>query len=129
MEVLPGDSLPAPSTWHELKTSTAPAGGLRAVASRSHLDPDTKHWLAQRKIANVVSAGSSLKFCTVAEGQADVYPRFGPTMEWDTAAGHAVLVAAGGCVLSLDGSPLCYGTMTAAFRNSAFVAWGRAPAS
>ena len=129
MEVQPGDSLPAPSTWHELKTSTAPAGGLRAVASRSHLDPDTKHWLAQRKIANVVSAGSSLKFCTVAEGQADVYPRFGPTMEWDTAAGHAVLVAAGGCVLGLDGSPLCYGTMTAAFRNSAFVAWGRAPAS
>ncbi|MBX9840439.1 MAG: 3'(2'),5'-bisphosphate nucleotidase CysQ [Xanthobacteraceae bacterium] len=125
----PGDGLPARSTWRELKTSPAPAGGLRAVASRSHLDPDTRRWLEERKIASVVSAGSSLKFCTVAEGQADVYPRFGPTMEWDTAAGHAILEAAGGCVLGLDGSPLCYGTMTAAFRNSAFVAWGRAPVS
>jgi 3'(2'), 5'-bisphosphate nucleotidase len=129
VQVQPGDNLPAPSAWHELKTSPAPADGLRAVASRSHLDSDTKHWLEQRNIASVVSAGSSLKFCTVAEGQADVYPRFGPTMEWDTAAGHAVLEAAGGCVLGLDGSPLCYGTMTAAFRNSAFVAWGRAPGS
>jgi 3'(2'), 5'-bisphosphate nucleotidase len=129
VQVQPGDNLPAPSAWHELKTSPAPADGLRAVASRSHLDSDTKHWLEQRNIASVVSAGSSLKFCTVAEGQADVYPRFGPTMEWDTAAGHAVLEAAGGCVLGLDGSPLCYGTMTAAFRNSAFVAWVRAPGS
>ncbi len=129
VEVKPGDDLPAPSMWRELKTSPAPGGGLRAVASRSHLDPDTKCWLEQRKIASVVSAGSSLKFCTIAEGQADVYPRFGPTMEWDTAAGHAILEAAGGCVLGLDGSPLCYGTMTAAFRNSAFVAWGRAPVS
>src|SRR5262245_60406508 len=128
VQVQPGDSLPEPSAWRELKTSPTPPNGLRAVASRSHLDPDTKHWLEQRKIASVVAAGSSLKFCAVAEGQADVYPRFGPTMEWDTAAGQAVLEAAGGCVLRVDGSPLSYGTMTAAFRNSAFVAWGRAPA-
>ena len=129
VEVQPGDSLPAPSTWRELKTSPAPADGLRAVASRSHMDPETKRWLEQQKIASLVSAGSSLKFCTVAEGQADVYPRFGPTMQWDTAAGHAVLEAAGGCVLGFDGSPLCYGAMASAFRNSAFVAWGRAPGS
>ena len=67
-----------------------------AVASRSHRDAETDAWLAAEGIEDTVSAGSSLKFCLVAEGQADVYPRFGPTMEWDTAAGDAVLRAAGG---------------------------------
>ena len=72
-------------------------------------------------------AGSSLKFCLVAAGEADVYPRFGPTMEWDTAAGHAVLSAAGGQVLRPDGSAFDYGKSGEGFRNGPFVAWGGPP--
>jgi 3'(2'), 5'-bisphosphate nucleotidase len=68
---------------------------------------------------------SSLKFGLLARGEADVYPRAGPTSEWDTAAGHAVLVAAGGSVTTFDGQPLLYGKPR--FRNSGFVAWGRSP--
>jgi 3'(2'), 5'-bisphosphate nucleotidase len=120
-------AMPQLSTMQELRVSAIPECGLRAVASRSHLDPATKQWLDGQKIASHISAGSSLKFCTIAEGAADVYPRFGPTMEWDTAAGHAILVSAGGCVVDLDGSPLYYGKAGAGFRNSAFVAWGRLP--
>ena len=68
-----------------------------------------------------------MKFCRVAEGSADVYPRFGPTMEWDVAAGHAVLAAAGGSVVSPDGSAFVYGKRDAGYRNEAFMAWGREP--
>ena len=60
----------------------------------------------------------------IAEGEADVYPRLAPTMEWDTAAGHAILAAAGGCVVRVDGSPLGYGKSEAGFRNESFIAWG-----
>ena len=82
--------------------------GLVAVVSRSHLDSATEAFLAKLKIAGRSSAGSALKFIEVAQGVADVYPRFGPTMEWDTAAGHAVLIAAGGRVEECGGksSPL-----------------------
>ena len=69
-----------------------PETGAVAVASASHRDEETNQWLVQHKITNTKSIGSSLKFCLVAEGEADVYPRFGPTMEWDTAAGDAVCV-------------------------------------
>ncbi len=103
-----------------------PAGGAVAVASRSHGSPETQAWLAAAGIADRVSIGSSLKFCLLAAGEADVYPRFGPTMEWDTAAGHAVVAAAGGVVLDLDGRPLRYGKP--GFRNPSFIAWSRAPA-
>jgi len=65
--------------------------GLRAVASRSHLDPATKAWLDERGITELRSTGSSLKFCMIAEAEADVYPRLAPTMEWDTAAAHAIV--------------------------------------
>ena len=116
-DVRPGDPMPRVETMRELTTSPVPEGGLRAVASRSHLDPATKQWLEERQISELCSAGSSLKFCTIAEGEADVYPRLAPTMEWDTAAGHAILTAAGGCVLGLDGSPLRYGKAEAGFRN------------
>ena len=111
-----------------LTTGPVPEGGLRAIASRSHLDPATQQWLDGRNIGNLCSAGSSLKFCMIAEGEADVYPRLAPTMEWDTAAGHAILAAAGGCVLGLDGSPLRYGKSEAGFRNESFIAWGQKPA-
>lgn len=102
----------------------APPSGWRAVVSRSHLDADTKRWIDAHRIAELCSAGSSLKFCTVAEGKADVYPRLGPTMEWDTAAGHAVLLAAGGRVIDLEGKPMRYGKPGC--RNGSFIAWGAA---
>ncbi len=99
---------------------------LIAVASRSHRSDETNAWLTEHKINNTVSAGSSLKFCLLAEGQADVYPRHGPTMEWDTAAGHAILSAAGGRVENLDGSPFLYGKANQArpYLNPGFIAYG-----
>jgi 3'(2'), 5'-bisphosphate nucleotidase len=105
----------------------AAGAGLHAVASRSHLNAATEQWLQQRPIVELLRAGSSLKFCLIARGDADVYPRLAPTMEWDTAAGHAILNAAGGCVLGLDGSPLRYGKKDAGFKNAGFIAWGRRP--
>jgi 3'(2'),5'-bisphosphate nucleotidase len=110
-----------------IATSPVPAAGLRALASRSHLNPETQQWLDQHPMAKLQRAGSSLKFCLIARGDADVYPRIAPTMEWDTAAGHAILNAAGGCVLGLDGSPLRYGKSDAGFKNAGFIAWGRRP--
>jgi 3'(2'), 5'-bisphosphate nucleotidase len=118
-----GARLAAPEDWRGLKTRPAPER-LTALASRSHCDPDTESFLARLGVAERVSAGSSIKFCVVAEGRADVYPRFAPTMEWDTAAGDAVLRAAGGAVLQLDGAPLVYGKAAQAFRNGGFVCWG-----
>ena len=101
---------------------TRPRGELTtAVASKSHLNQATIDYL-EAAVGNCgyVSVGSSLKFCIVAEGKADIYPRAAPTSEWDTAAGHAVLLAAGGLVDGPDGEPLGYGKR--AFLNRAFVA-------
>lgn len=98
------------------------AQGLVAVASRSHRDVETDAFLAGQAVAGLRSVGSSLKFCLVAEGEADVYPRFGPTMEWDTAAGQAVLLAAGGRVLTPEGEAFRYGKP--GWRNGPFIAWG-----
>lgn len=100
-----------------------PANGPVAVASASHRDEVTDQWLAGHNITKTVSIGSSLKFCLVAAGEADVYPRFGPTMEWDTAAGDAVLRAAGGRVENLDGELFTYGKKD--YRNGAFIAYGK----
>ncbi|WP_327567370.1 3'(2'),5'-bisphosphate nucleotidase CysQ [Bradyrhizobium sp.] len=123
-DVRPEDSVPGLHAMRALTTDAAPSDRLRAVASHSHLDPATKGWLDMRPIGELRSAGSSLKFCMIAEGEADVYPRLAPTMEWDTAAGHAVLAAAGGCVVRVDGLPLRYGKYEAGFRNESFIAWG-----
>ena len=98
------------------------AGKLAALASRSHRDAETDAFLVRMGIEDCVSAGSSVKFCRLAEGIADVYPRFCATMEWDTAAGHAILAAAGGCVTTTDGAPLTYGKP--GYRNPGFIAWG-----
>jgi 3'(2'), 5'-bisphosphate nucleotidase len=99
-----------------------PAVGLIAVASRSHADPETEAYLDEVGATERISAGSSLKFCLIAEGRADLYPRFGPTMEWDTAAGHAVLRAAGGHITTRDGAPFLY--RKPGFRNLGFIAFG-----
>lgn len=102
-----------------------PADGLTVVASRRAGDPElTERFLAGFPVRERVSCGSSLKFCTIAAGRADLYPRFGDTCEWDTAAGHAVLAAAGGRVLTPEGGALVYGKP--GFRTPGFVAWGRA---
>jgi 3'(2'), 5'-bisphosphate nucleotidase len=101
------------------------ADGLVAVVSHSHLDAATEAFLAKLKIKARSGAGSSLKLVMLARGEADVYPRFGPTMEWDIAAGHAVLAAAGGSVTETDGQPLRYGKTEAGLRNPSFIAWGR----
>ncbi len=105
-----------------IRVRAADPAQLVAVASRSHRDPETDAWLRAHAVARTISAGSSLKFCAVAEGRADVYPRFGPTMEWDTAAGHAVLAAAGGRVVTVTGEPLAYAKP--GFRNPGFIAYG-----
>jgi 3'(2'), 5'-bisphosphate nucleotidase len=102
----------------------APDDGMVMAISRSHADGE----IAKAKerglnVASTVVAGSSLKFCRVAEGAADLYPRFGTTMEWDTAAGQAVLEAAGGMVESVEGTPLHYGKP--GFKNPHFIAFGR----
>jgi 3'(2'), 5'-bisphosphate nucleotidase len=102
-----------------------PRAGMTAVASRSHRDAQTDNILAGHRIAAMVNAGSSLKFCLIAAGEADIYPRAGRTMEWDTAAGHAVLNAAGGRVTLTDGrTPLTYGKAQDGFANPHFIAWG-----
>jgi 3'(2'), 5'-bisphosphate nucleotidase len=110
--------------WRPLRVRQPSSAGLVAVVSRSHLDPATEDFLAKLPIAGQSSAGSSLKFIELAQGDADVYPRFGPTMEWDTAAGHAVLDAAGGRVVGADGKPLRYGKVEVGLRNPSFIAWG-----
>jgi len=99
-----------------------PGDELVAVASRSHSNRETDEYLSRFPIKERVSAGSSLKFCRIAEGVADIYPRIGRTMEWDIAAGHAVLAAAGGRVMTLDGAPLRYGKPD--FDNPPIVARG-----
>jgi 3'(2'), 5'-bisphosphate nucleotidase len=101
----------------------APADGLVAVSSRSHPDPKTAEYLATLNIKGETNAGSSLKFCLVATGEADIYPRAGTTMEWDTAAGHAVLAAAGGTVTTWDGAPFVYAKP--GFVNGHFIARGK----
>jgi 3'(2'), 5'-bisphosphate nucleotidase len=105
-----------------IEVRPVPQNGVTAVSSRSHSTPETDSYLALVNVADRVSIGSSLKFCLVATGEADLYPRLGPTMEWDTAAGHAVLLAAGGSVWAPGGVPLLYGKKD--FRNSFFIASG-----
>lgn len=98
--------------------------GLVIIASRTHRDQKTDEYLNLYRVKEFLAAGSSLKFCLIAAGEADLYPRHGRTMEWDTAAGHAVLAAAGGSVTQLDGVPLLYGKTERGLDNPFFVARG-----
>jgi 3'(2'), 5'-bisphosphate nucleotidase len=106
--------------WRPVHVASNASSGPVIVASRSHRDARTDEFIAARQGARLTSVGSSLKFCMIACGEADIYPRFGRTMEWDTAAGHAVLAAAGGKVLDESGQPLVYGKL--GFENPAFIA-------
>lgn len=115
----------AGGTWSPIGARAAPADGVVVVSSRSHGDREKlEALLAGMKVGGHKTAGSSLKFCLVAEGIADIYPRYGPTSEWDTAAGHAVLLAAGGSVRTLDGADLRYGGR-GGWLNPEFIARGR----
>lgn len=108
----------------DIRTRAPDLQRLTAVASRSHMSPEGEAWMARWPIASRRDAGSSLKFCLLARGEADLYPRLGPTMEWDTAAGDAVLRAAGGMVTTIEGAPLRYGKYGEGYRNPHFLAWG-----
>jgi len=121
----PGED-PAAIAWRPIHARPRPTSGLVAVASRSHSNAHTETFLMRLGVAQRRSMGSSIKFCLLAEGEADVYPRFGETFEWDTAAGQAVLEAAGGRVTTPEGEPFLYGKAEAAFRNGPFIAWGAA---
>ncbi|MDF3414930.1 3'(2'),5'-bisphosphate nucleotidase CysQ [Sulfitobacter sp. M57] len=104
-----------------MSVSDADNAALMVVASKSHRDQATDDYIAKYAVRDMTSAGSSLKFCLIATGEADVYPRLGRTMEWDTAAGHAVLLGAGGDVVRFDDhTPLVYGK--ADFANPFFIA-------
>lgn len=106
-----------------VRVRPAQVDAITVIASRRHgSGGELDRFLSRFKIAESISAGSSLKFCLIASGQADLYPRFGRTMEWDTAAGHAVLLAAGGRVERADGAAFVYGKE--GFENPNFVAYG-----
>ena len=117
---------PRADACRAIATRPAPADGLVALVSRSHLDGASRMMLDGLDVRDRRPCGSALKFCLIAEGEADVYPRFSPTMAWDTAGGQAVLCAAGGAVLDVAGAPLRYGEGRP-LRNGGFIAWGRAP--
>jgi 3'(2'), 5'-bisphosphate nucleotidase len=108
--------------WRPIEVRKKAPPRLAVVASRSHRDERTDAFLDSLGPHNLVSAGSSLKFCLLAAGEADLYPRFGRTMEWDTAAGHAVLLAAGGIVVTETGEVLTYGKTARGYDNPAFIA-------
>jgi 3'(2'), 5'-bisphosphate nucleotidase len=106
-----------------IRTGPQIPGLVRVAVSRSHLDADTAALLSRLPVAERIVSGSSLKFCRLAEGAADLYPRLAPTSEWDIAAGDAVLAAAGGTVRRPDGKPVRYGGLAQGFRVPAFLAF------
>ena len=124
MQLSPGAPASAAQGRKAVRTRPSPRSGLVAAVSRSHLDPRTEAFLAKLPVAERRACGSAVKFCQVAEGAADVYPRLSTTCEWDVAAGHALLAAAGGTVTTPEGAPLSYGRISGNFRVPAFVSWG-----
>ncbi len=108
-----------------LRTRQPDPEKLTVLASRSHMNEKTSQFIARHNVAETLQFSSSLKFCVIAEGRADLYPRLAPTCEWDTAAGQAILQAAGGVILTESGEPLGYGKVDRAFLNPGFIAWGR----
>ncbi|MBT5912077.1 MAG: 3'(2'),5'-bisphosphate nucleotidase CysQ [Rhodospirillaceae bacterium] len=110
-------------TQQIIETRQANKTKMTVVASRSHRSPELESFISKLEVEHSISRGSSLKFCLIAEGEADIYPRTGPTMEWDTAAGHAILIAAGGSVTNFDGTTFRYGKPN--FLNGWFIAQGK----
>jgi 3'(2'), 5'-bisphosphate nucleotidase len=116
------DKIFAPSKFTSISARDWPETGPVGVVSRSHPDEITAAFLKKNNVKDQISAGSSLKFCQLARGLADLYPRFGPTMEWDTAAGHAVLSSAGGALVTGSGDPFLYGKYDRKYLNGEFIA-------
>ncbi len=110
-----------------IRTRVPDPNAISALTSQTHLNQATTRFLEGYNVIERRAIASSLKFGLLAKGDADIYPRIGPTSEWDTAAGHAILAAAGGSVTRLDGTPLLYGNAERRFENPDFVAWGRGP--
>jgi len=124
LRLAPGTAADAARERTPLRTRRLPDTGLVAAVSRLHLDAQTEAFLARLPKVERIESGSAVKFCRLAEGAADLYPRLSPTSEWDVAAGDAVLTAAGGVVTAWGGGPLSYGRNQPDFGIPAFVAWG-----
>ena len=116
--------IPDSAAAQPIRIRNAPRGGVVAAVSRSHLDCATVALLDRLHVRQRVACGATLKFCRIAEGVADIYPRLAMTCEWDVAAGHALVAAAGGTVTLPEGGALRYGDVAGDFRVSAFIAWG-----
>ena len=124
MTVSPGGTVSQALDRHRIRTRIAKPDRLVIVASRSHRSAETERYIQQFTGAELHFEGSAIKLCRVAEGVADLYPRFEPTMEWDIAAGHAVLLAAGGTLVTPEGGEFRYGKAEIGFRNGNFIARG-----
>lgn len=122
--VRPGADIASVTDRRPLSIRRVPEAGVVAIASKSHRSPETDAFLKAHDVQDVISAGSSLKFCLIAAGEADLYPRMGRTMEWDTAAGQAVAEAAGARVLTEAGEPLLYGKRKRGYDNPHFIVYG-----
>ncbi|MGI9372522.1 MAG: 3'(2'),5'-bisphosphate nucleotidase CysQ [Hyphomicrobiales bacterium] len=116
------DQTIADASWQSINVVDAQEGARIAVASRSHADEKTQAYLDEAGVSETIQAGSSLKFCLIARGDAQIYPRMGRTMEWDTAAGQAVLEAAGGSVITEEGVALGYSKVERGYDNPHFIA-------
>lgn len=120
-----------PLSTTDIKQAKLPNKPFKILASRSHMNEKTGDYIQkltdQHKEVEIINTGSSLKLCSLAAGDADIYPRFGPTMEWDIAAGHAILNAANGRIENAEGGAFTYGDQKNDFRNGNFIAFGSAP--
>ena len=125
MKLQPGAAVDSAMGRIAIRTRPKPRTGLVAMTSRSHPEPATGAYLDKIAVLQRSISGSSLKFCRIAEGAADIYPRLVSLSEWDIAAGHAIVAAAGGTVTMADGQPLTYGRPD--FRAPPFIAWGQVP--
>jgi 3'(2'), 5'-bisphosphate nucleotidase len=120
----PGEPVGASRAKTTIHARALPSSGLVAAVSRSHLDARTEALLNRLPIRHRITCGSAVKFCQIAEGLVDCYPRLSGTCEWDVAAGHAIVAAAGGRVTTPEGRGLAYGRIGPAFRIPGFIAWG-----
>jgi 3'(2'), 5'-bisphosphate nucleotidase len=124
LRLAPGSPATAAAERSTIRTRAWPPAGIVAAVSRSHLDAQTEAFLAGLPPAGRVASGSAVKFCRVAEGAADIYPRLAPVSQWDVAAGDAIIAAAGGLVTTPAGDALPYGRTATGFLVPGFIAWG-----